>query len=77
MTHVSASDANQYSSAYLPIGRWLRNNVAIVIARLHGLQVLVQNADLLYVIPTSGSAIDVRNIVKKNKGKTSLLNYKP
>lgn len=66
-----ASDANQYSSAYLPIGRWLRNNVAIVIARLHGLQVLVQNADLLHVIPASGSAIDVRNIVRKQRENVS------
>lgn len=59
LTFVFITDERRYSRTYFTIYRWLHDNIAIVITRLHGLQVLVQNADLLHVVPASGSANDV------------------
>lgn len=59
LTSMSITNEKQNSSTYFTIYRWLHDNIAIVITCFHGLQVLVQNADLLHIVPASGSVNNV------------------
>lgn len=75
LTFVTIASEKRYSSTYFSIYRWLHDNIAIVITRFHGLQVLVQNADLLHVVPASGSANNMGEYSQYNQeGEIAFVN---